>query len=326
MRNAQGLIRASDTRPVVHRVRHTVPVRLALPCERKDTTGHSCPATQAGVSSSRLLAHHGSSCGSSGRRRYAPTSDERPPLLRRSGLTCLPLRPAPRDPAPRCAPPPALPAGRMLNPHERRQFVPWCDRFSPDIVDNSPLRWRRRSARRLRQRRRRAAPCLRGSVAVRNAGPRLAHERSYLCHPGPARRRLRAAAPTAESGKVVRSSGPQGPLHRRPRLRHGARRRGDASAASRPPKARARAVAKVCLSAQPPADRSVQRLIRRRRWTAPASRWAARRHSCPPGRGKSTPVDAAPLPLPPPPRGHSGRHRRRCALPVRLIPLAPHPP
>ena len=73
----------------------------------------------------------------------------------------------------------------------------------------------------------------------------------------------------------------EGPLHRRPRLRHRTRRRGAASAASRPPQARARVVETVRLSAQPPADRSVQRLIRRRRWTAPAHGWAARRRSCP---------------------------------------------
>jgi hypothetical protein len=36
---------------------------------------------------------------------------------------------------------------------------------------------------------------------------------------------------------------------------------------------------KVRLSAQPPADRSVQRLMQRRRWTAPADCWAARRCS-----------------------------------------------
>ena len=52
------------------------------------------------------------------------------------------------------------------------------------------------------------------------------------------------------------------------RLRHEARRRGAASAASGPP-ARARVVTKVRQSAQPPADRSVQWLIQRRRWTAP---------------------------------------------------------
>src|SRR5216683_1579144 len=46
MRNAQGLIRASDTRPVVHRVRHAVPMRLSLPCRRKDTTEHGGPSTR----------------------------------------------------------------------------------------------------------------------------------------------------------------------------------------------------------------------------------------------------------------------------------------
>jgi len=161
---------------------------------------------------------------------------------------------------------------------------------------------------------------------VRNAVPRLAQARSHLCHPGPARCRLRAAAPTAKSGRVVRSSGPRGPLHRRPRLRHGAHRRGDASAASRPPQARACVVEKVCLSAQPPADRSVQRLMQRRHWTAPAHRWAARRHSCPPSARQRARMDAAPCLPSLPPKGPGGRHRRRCALPVRLIPLAPHPP
>jgi hypothetical protein len=74
----------------------------------------------------------------------------------------------------------------------------------------------------------------------------------------------------------------KGPRHHRPRLRHRTRRRGDASAASRPPQARARSVVTVCLSAQPLADRSVQRLIPRCRWTAPTHGWAARPRSCPP--------------------------------------------
>jgi len=52
----------------------------------------------------------------------------------------------------------------------------------------------------------------------------------------------------------------ESPRHRRPRLRHRTRRRGEASAAFRPPQARARSVVTVCLSAQPLADRSVQRL------------------------------------------------------------------
>jgi hypothetical protein len=159
-----------------------------------------------------------------------------------------------------------------------------------------------------------------------NTLPCLAHGRSRLCHPGPARRRLRAAAPTAESGRVARSSGPGCPLHRRPRLRHGAHRRGSASAASRPLKARARTVTAVHLSAQPPADRSVQRLIRRRRWTAPASRWAARPRSGPPSARQRARTVAAPCLTHPPPRGHRGRHRRRCAPPVPLLPVTPQPP
>jgi hypothetical protein len=114
-------------------------------------------------------------------------------------------------------------------------------------------------------------PRLRGSVPVCNAFPRPAHGRSRLCHPGPPCCRLRAAALTAESGRVVRSSGPYGPRHRRPWLRHRSHRRGYASAASRPRKAHARVVAAARLSAQPPAERSVQRLVRRRRCTDPAN-------------------------------------------------------
>jgi hypothetical protein len=78
-------------------------------------------------------------------------------------------------------------------------------------------------------------PRLHGSGAMYNALPRLAHGRSRRCHPGPPCRRLRAAAPTAACGRVVRWSGSYDPLHRRPRLRHCAHRRGDASAASGPP-------------------------------------------------------------------------------------------
>ena len=48
--------------------------------------------------------------------------------------------------------------------------------------------------------------------------------------------------------------------------------------------ARARVVATVRLSAQPPADRSVQPLIQRHGWTAPAHGWAARHCSGPPWR------------------------------------------
>ena len=93
-------------------------------------------------------------------------------------------------------------------------------------------------------------------------------------------------------------------------------------------------IAAVHLSAQRSADRSVRRLMKRRRRTAPASRWAARPHSGPPGRGKSTPVDAVPLPLPPPPLGaqwkapaplRSARATHSCHPPIPLqvaLPLA----
>ena len=139
------------------------------------------------------------------------------------------------------------------------------------------------------------------------------------------------AAVNGPAGTALRRQGhsvarAEGPRHRRPRLRHETHRRGTASAASRPPQARARVVETVCLSAQPPADRSVQRLIQRRRWTAPAHGWAARPRSCPPSARQRARTEAAPCLTNPPPEGHSGKHRRRCALPVPLLPAAPQPP
>src|SRR5262245_20102863 len=53
------------------------------------------------------------------------------------------------------------------------------------------------------------------------------------------------------------------PCHRRPWLRHQAHRRGEASAVSSPPQACTGVVESRHLSAQPPADQSVQRLIPR---------------------------------------------------------------
>jgi hypothetical protein len=93
----------------------------------------------------------------------------------------------------------------------------------------------------------------------------------------------------------------EGPRHHRPRLRHETRRRGAASAASGPRKARAQTVASVYQSAPPPADRSVQRLMQRHRWTAPAHGWAARPRSCPP-------------------IGSATRSNRGCALPHQSAP------
>ena len=90
--------------------------------------------------------------------------------------------------------------------------------------------------------------------------------------------------------------------------------------------ARARTAIKVRLSAQPPADRSVQRLRPRRRRTAPADRWAVRRHSCPPSARQRAQTDAAPCFTSLPPKGPGGRHRRRGALPVPLAPVTPRPP
>jgi hypothetical protein len=90
--------------------------------------------------------------------------------------------------------------------------------------------------------------------------------------------------------------------------------------------ARAQAVTAVHLSAQPPADRSVQQLRRRRRWTAPAACWAARPRSCPPSARQRAQTVAAPCLTSLPPGGAHGRHRRRCALAVPLVPVTPHPP
>jgi len=53
-----------------------------------------------------------------------------------------------------------------------------------------------------------------------------------------------------------------------------------------------------------------------RGWTAPALRWAARRCSGPPSARQRARTDAAPCLTSSPPEGHSGKHRRRCALPV----------
>ena len=107
------------------------------------------------------------------------------------------------------------------------------------------------------------------------------------------------AAGSGPAGTALRRQGrvvawPIGPRHHRPRLRHAAHRRGEASAASRPRKARARAVIKVCLSAQRSADRAVRRLQQRHRRTAPASHWAARHCSGPPSARQRARTDAAP--------------------------------
>jgi hypothetical protein len=82
--------------------------------------------------------------------------------------------------------------------------------------------------------------------------------------------------------------------------------------------ARAQAVAKVRQSAQPPADWSVQQLMQRRRWAV--------RRRLPPVGGAHALKRTLRLASPPPPKGHSGWHRRRCALPVRLrLPVTPNP-
>ena len=90
----------------------------------------------------------------------------------------------------------------------------------------------------------------------------VAHARAGSLRPGGAPQA--ADQPVQHwGGRVVRQgyavARAAGPRHRYPRLRYEAHRRGAASAASRPPQARARAVIKVGLSAQRSADRSVQR-------------------------------------------------------------------
>jgi hypothetical protein len=125
------------------------------------------------------------------------------------------------------------------------------------------------------------------------------------------------AAGSGPAGTALRRQGravarAAGPRHHCPRLRHKRHRRGAASAASRPPQARARVFASVCQSAQPPADRSVRRLRRRRHWTAPASRWAARRRSGPPSARQRARTAAAPSLASLPPRGS----RRKAPVPL----------
>jgi len=90
---------------------------------------------------------------------------------------------------------------------------------------------------------------------------------------------------------VVRAAGPR---HRRPRLRHRIHRRGAASAASRPPQARAPTVVVVRLSAPPPADRSVQRLRPRRCGTRSNGRGALP-HLIAPRRAHTASTSAAAL-------------------------------
>src|SRR5262249_52782414 len=92
-----------------------------------------------------------------------------------------------------------------------------------------------------------------------------------------------------------------------------------------PRKARARTDGSVCLSTQPPTDRSMQRLRRRRRCTAPALHRAARRRSGPRRRGKALERTLR-LALPTPPPEDSRKPRPRCPLAVPLIPAPPQPP
>ena len=204
--------------------------------------------------------------------------------LRRSGLTRLPPLRAREPPSPRAALPPAPPAGIMPKPHERQQFARPCALFSPARVDNS-LQQALPPARSYTPWSAQAVVWGRPRLALPAAGKALVARRSGSRPSGvpgtPGRAAVSGPAGTARrwQGRLVARA--EGPRHHRPRLRHRTRRRGAVSAASRPPQARARVVEKVRLSAQPPADRSVQRLRRRRRCTDPAPCWAARRRSGP---------------------------------------------
>ena len=141
-------------------------------------------------------------------------------------------------------------------------------------------------------------------------------------------RRLPASTPGIGRGRAGDPATPGRTAHA------GGRRAADAPAASLPgvpapgrtPAAcRGFCTRMVRQSAQPAADRSVQRLVRRRRRTAPAGRWAARPRSCPPWARQRARTDAAPCLTHPPPRGPCGRHRLRCAPPVLLLPVTPNP-
>src|SRR5262249_21417213 len=61
------------------------------------------------------------------------------------------------------------------------------------------------------------------------------------------------------------------------------------------------------------------------RRTVPTHWWAARPRSCPVAARPRTQTAAAPCLTSSPPEGSQGRHRRRCALPVPLVPVTPHP-
>jgi hypothetical protein len=97
------------------------------------------------------------------------------------------------------------------------------------------------------------------------------------------------------------------PRHRRRRLRHAIHCRRHASAASRPPEARARVVEHVCQSAQRSADRSVQ----------PRSKGRC-------AAGLPPPCAVLPGDCFRPPVGSATRSNSRCALPPLAAPQGAH--
>ena len=88
--------------------------------------------------------------------------------------------------------------------------------------------------------------------------------------------------------------------------------------------ARAQAVTSVCLSA--PAAPVCAAADTAPRLDSPRGRLGCQATFLPPSARQRARTDAAPCLPDPPPRGHTGRHRRRCALPVPLLPLPPPSP
>jgi hypothetical protein len=162
---------------------------------------------------------------------------------------------------------------------------------------------------------------------VCNTVPRLAHARSHLCHPGPARRRFRTAAPTAKSGRVARWSVPQGPTppsstaapsHTPPRrcLRGAQATTGSRTSGRKGTPVSAAARGPVSAAADTPAPLD-----------CPRKRLGCQAAFLPPIGSATRSNSRYALPHRSAPQGaQEGRHRRRCALPVRLILLTPTPP
>jgi hypothetical protein len=220
--------------------------------------------------------------------------------------TCA-LAPGACRPASRPCPPAAAPAGRLAKPPDPQPFTRSCTSFSPARVDNTLVRAPAPAAQQrpwcvqgVAQR----CPLWRCTALYQRVVAGGRDSRPSSCPGTPGRTGVSEPAGTAlrRQGRMVARA--EGPRHRRPRLRHEAHRRGEAPAASK--QARARAVEHVRLSAQPLADRSVQRLIPPLPLDCPRARLG---------------YQAAFLP----PVGAATRSNSRCALPVPLVPVTPIP-